>query len=92
MTEEEEEEKEIVEWLEEIAKALGLPPADWEPSAPKSLKTGYLGLRGRKICPKYPIHKGLGTRSQNKSKIKVDSLRAIWYNVKASSKLCKHNI
>ena len=74
MSKKEEEEEEIIEMLEEIAKALGLPPADWESARPKSLKTGYLGSGRRQICPKYPIHKGLRTRSQNKSEIGVDLL------------------
>lgn len=69
----EEEEEEIIEWLEEIAKALGLPPADWEPREPKSLSIGYLGSTGRqKSCNSF-IHKGLHTQSQNKSEIGVDS-------------------
>ena len=68
-----EEEEEIIEWLEEIAKALGLPPADWESCEPKSLKTGYLGSRRRKICCNFLSHKGLRTQSQYKSEIGLDS-------------------
>ena len=76
------EEEKIIKWLEEIAKALGLPPADWEPLEPKSLETLGLGLGRRRKSPKSFVFNHLHTKPQNRSEIGVDNPLRVGYNAR----------